>query len=127
MEGNSLLALGSRFSIIGILATVTYFIIANALILTTSLSPVWASVIAYVAGMLVSFSGQGRFTFRVKDRTSSHIIRYIVLSIVGVAISYWSVEYVVGTLGIAAFWGTLITALAIPLLSFLAMKFWVFD
>ena len=120
----SFLALLSRFGIIGVAATLTYLVVANVLI-AAGIVAVYASVLAYLAGMVVSFLGQSKFTFRVGKAERHHFVRFVILSTIGLAVSYGAVRGA-STIGLPAFVGTLATAILIPLLSFVVMKLWVF-
>jgi putative flippase GtrA len=115
----------SRFSLVGAAATVTYFCVANLLMAITGMQAAHASVAAYLAGMVVSFIGQGRLTFMVRSHSWRQLGRFAALSAVGLAIGWLSVVGVMAA-GYEPFWATVITAISIPVLSFLAMKFWVF-
>lgn len=127
LQRGSIVATASRFSLVGALATATYLIVANALIVFTDMRAASASVIAYCVGMGVSFLGQSRFTFRVTRNTLGQAARFSVLSICGLVISYFSVGIADGKIGVHPFWGTLATAIFVPALSFVIMKFWVFE
>ena len=121
-----LLAHFSRFSVIGILATATYFAVANLLIISQIASPQQSSVFAYLAGMAVSFYGQGRFTFNTEKTNLTHLIRFIILSVCGLSISYINLYAAMNFWGGKPFWGVLLTTIEIPILSFFIMKNWVF-
>lgn len=114
----------SRFSATGLLATITYFVVAN-LAISAGIAAVTASIVGYLAGMVVSFLGQGGFTFRVKSRSTRHLVRFLVLSAIGLAISWGSIEAAFG-LGIDPRWGTIVTSVLVPVLNFIVMKNWVF-
>ncbi|MFN7180346.1 GtrA family protein [Hyphomonas sp.] len=116
----------SRFTVVGILATVTYFLVANALILLVQAEPRLASVSAYLAGMAVSFFGQSRFTFKIDSTRFGHVWRFVILSALGLSVSYFSVPLAQDVLGLHPSWATVITMVLVPLLSFILMKFWVF-
>jgi putative flippase GtrA len=117
----------SRFSVIGILATATYFMVANILIMSQVTSPQKSSVLAYLAGMIVSFFGQGQFTFNTGKTNFSQIIRFSILSICGLSISYGNLYIATNYLATNPFWAVLLTAIEIPVLSFFIMKNWVFS
>lgn len=119
-----MIAILSRFSAIGLLATVTYLVVAN-LAISAGIAAVTASIAGYLAGMVVSFFGQGGFTFQVKSRSTRHLMRFLVLSAVGIAISWGSIEAALG-LGIDPRWGTIVASLLVPILNFVVMKNWVF-
>lgn len=121
----SLWATLSRFSLVGIAATLTYFVVANLLMAATAMEPVFASVLAYLAGMAVSFTGQSRLTFTVKAHSWRHLAKFCVMSAAGLAISWLSVVAVQAA-GQEPFWATVLTSVAIPALSFVVMKLWVF-
>lgn len=124
LRRDSLIATISRFSIVGVGATLTYFVVANALILLARMEPVAASITAYLAGMLVSYLGQRRFTFGVRASWRQSV-RFAILSALGLAISWGSVAGAVA-LGWPPLWGTVVTSLLVPVLNFLVMKSWVF-
>lgn len=126
LRQDSLLALLSRFSLVGLAATATYLVVSNLLMLDASLNPAVASVSGYLAGMAVSFMGQSGFTFSVPQRTVGQLLRFCLLSVIGLAFSWWSMEFVVRGLGANPVWGTVITAVSIPILSFIIMRNWVF-
>jgi putative flippase GtrA len=120
----AILALLSRFGTVGIAATLLYLIVSNILIFLGA-EPIAASVVAYIAGMVVSFFGQSLFTFRVQGLKLHHGLRFFVLSAVGLLMSYGTV-YAAMANEIPPMVGTVATALLVPVISFLAMRFWVF-
>ncbi|WP_163266353.1 GtrA family protein [Chelativorans alearense] len=126
LRRDTLLALLSRFSLVGFAATATYLAVSNALMVSGMLEPVTASVLGYVAGMAVSFLGQSGFTFSVHQRTFSQLFRFTLLSVAGIAFSWWSVEFVVHEMRAHPVWGTVATSAFIPLLSFIVMRNWIF-
>ena len=115
-----------RFSTIGLAATIAYFLVANVLVLAKLFSPGTASLIAYVAGMAVSYFGQKLFTFRIQGRQNAMGVRFVILSMFGLAISYGLVQFAVNILHLQAFWGILATCIFIPIFNFVLMKLWVF-
>lgn len=115
----------SRFSLVGVAATLTYLVVANMLMAFDVFRAEVASVVAYLTGMVVSFSGQSRLTFLVHTPSWGHFARFCVISAAGLLISWISVVAIEAS-GFAAFWATLITSVAIPALSFITMKLWVF-
>lgn len=116
----------SRFSLVGLAATAVYFVAANLLMRFGSLAPEVASVIAYLVGMFVSFVGQSRFTFEIPRSTAGQAMRFAVLSVIGLGVSFYSVRLAAGYFGVAPFWGTVATSIFIPAFSFFVMKLWVF-
>jgi putative flippase GtrA len=126
LRDRSLPAVLSRFSLVGVAATVVYLVVSNLVISLDVVAPSVGSVVGYVAGIAVSFLGQSRMTFRVERNTWGQAVRFIVLSAVGLLFSYLSVEFAQSYFKVHPFWGTVATCLFIPLFSFVVMKFWVF-
>lgn len=127
MSGEHLLARLSRFSLVGVLATLTYFVLANGFIWLNVMPPAVASVVAYLMAIPVSFFGQSRFTFRVASNTYGQFIRFCALNGCGLLISFGSVQITIDVFGAEPFWGTVVASVAVPLLSYFVMKFWVFN
>lgn len=123
---NSLLGCLLRFCTVGTLATAVYFVLANLFIQLNIASVETCSVLAYMVGIVVSYIGQSGYTFRVEVKNRGQILRFSVLSAIGVCISYLSVVIAVNIYNVDAVWGTLVTSVSIPLLSFIMMKLWVF-
>ena len=126
LTGSSLLALLSRFTAVGIIATCTYLAVTNALLVIGSVSPGAASVAGYLAGMLISFFGQARFTFLVQRHTAGQAMRYVAASLCGLIVSYLAMHLAVFDFGLPAFVGTILVAILVPLINLLLMKWWVF-
>ena len=124
IRSNLLMATLSRFSTVGILATATYFFAANVAI-SAGINAVASSVVGYLAGMVVSFLGQGGFTFGVREPSVRHVVRFSILSAVGLVISWVSIEAAF-VFGVDPRWGILATSLSVPVLNFIVMKNWVF-
>lgn len=120
-----LLAQISRFTLVGLAATLIYLIVANLVIWADLIPPTWASVLAYLAGMVVSFNGQSRFTFRVKNHRPEHLARFTFLSVLGLGLSFGLVHLATNQ-GLAPVFATFGTAIAVPVISYVVMRLWVF-
>jgi len=77
-----------RFSMVGVLATVTYFVVSNFLIYLELLDFKPCSVLAYLAGMIVSHLGQKLFSFRMSGKIYTSMAKFCLLSLIGLSISY---------------------------------------
>ena len=75
--------------------------------------------------MMVSYLGHALWSFEASNEISSQL-KYLVLSVIALAtimlISYWVTES-----GIPGSFGILITAVVIPIISFVVQKLWVFQ
>lgn len=116
----------ARFSFVGGAATLTYFVAANLLMITTSLPFGLSSVLGYCCGMAVSFFGHRIYTFRADADASRQFVRFLILSVGGLLISYGSVWFTVDVLKARPFWSTVMTVALVPLMTFIVMKFWIF-
>jgi putative flippase GtrA len=115
-----------RFSSVGLLATFVYLVVSNGLIVASLARPAWASLFGYLGGMIFSFLGQSQFTFRTSRVTSAQIVRFGILSVVGILISYGGIHVLVNYSMIQTVPATIIVAALIALCSFVIMNVWVF-
>jgi putative flippase GtrA len=125
-RSRSVLTVLSRFSLVGVLATLMYAAVANALIYSTTISPPRASLLAYLAGAVVSFFGQRSLTFNRTSDFRRHLFRYLILLVAGSTFCYLAVWFCTVQLALTASIATLLTAIAYPVLSFAIMSLWVF-
>ncbi len=123
--GGGLLEKLIRFGSVGIVATGVYFVSISIFVLLLNWPPEIASVVAYGVGTVLSFGGQSELTFRTRP-TAGHFTRFLIVSISGLLVSYYSVRFAVEVLSISYAWGALVTCLIVPLLSFMLMNGWVF-
>lgn len=124
MLSRSIVPMLARFVLVGLASTFVYLVLANLMMLY-GVPPARASAFAYLAGMIVSFFGQGRLTFSVARATSRQFARFSLMSIVGLMISVISVT-AASRLDLSPAWGTIFAAVAVPVVSFITMMFWVF-
>lgn len=126
LKAPGFLVLLSRFSVVGLLSTLTYFVVANIGLVVVTLDAAVISLFAYCTGMIVSFLGHKFVTFRVPEKTGRHFVRFLIMSAGGIAISFGGMWLVADILRAPPFWGTLLVAVMVPAFSFVVMKFWVF-
>jgi putative flippase GtrA len=115
-----------RFSLVGIIATFIYFISANLLIYTNIVSPIIASSIAFIITMPISFLGHRNFTFQAGQNNISYLKRYLCYAIIGFACSNLIIFLTTLTSLINAYIGVAMVTLVLPIINFLALKFFVF-
>lgn len=119
-------SLFTKFATVGAFATLTYLILANAMMKFTDLADEWASVIAYLGGMIVSYFGQSKLTFGVRSAQLAQIGKFIVMSVIGLSISFGVVQFASQAHPGSSHYATLAVAIAVPAMSFIVMKIWVF-
>lgn len=115
-----------RFGISGLSSTVVYFVLTIALVQLAGLDPITASVVGYAISLLFSYLLQSRFTFRVSSDTRAQILRFTVTSLFGFAVSYGSMRYFTGMLGLPYLVGAIVVCLVLPVANYVIFKRWVF-
>jgi len=91
------------------------------------MGPSQSSVLAYFVGMIVSFIGQKVYTFEISKTHYRQLLRFSVLSVIGLSVAHWNLYVVTEILSVAPMWGIAITSILIPILNFVIMKTWVFE
>lgn len=115
----------ARFAVVGVAATLTHVCVALMVTAMTGLPPLLANLAGFSVAVLVSFWGHLRVTFRVPDPQPQHLVRFIILSLVSLAVSSMITAICTragGGMGLAMGLVTLI----VPGASFLAARLWAF-
>lgn len=121
-----LLARVIRFGAAGMIATLCYFLLANALVWGSILSPLPASLAAYLISLVVSYLLQSRFTFGLRKDSMEQMTRFFITSIIGLCLC-WMITYVTAhVLGWPYFAGTLLICILIPVINYSLFQGWVF-
>lgn len=116
----------STFASVGLVSTFTYFVIANVLIIREIATPQICSVLAYLLSMVISYLGQKHLTFKAKEKNNGEKLRFSILSVAGIFISYFNLRLTDKMLAIDHIWGVIITCIEVPIMSYIVMKKWVF-
>jgi len=115
----------TRFAVVGAAATLIHVVVALLVTSAFALAPLVANLAGFSVAVAVSFWGHLRVTFRVEKPQRQHLYRFIVLSLVSLAVSslitatwtYWG-----GSMIVAMSFVTLI----VPSMSFVAARLWAF-
>jgi putative flippase GtrA len=122
----ALLARVIRFGAAGVIATLCYLVLANALVWGSILSPLSASLAAYLISLMVSYLLQSRFTFGLRKDSMEQVTRFSITSIIGLCLC-WVITYVTShVLGWPYFAGTLLICILIPVINYSLFQGWVF-
>jgi putative flippase GtrA len=116
-----------RFAISGGLATLTHITVFVALVEWLQLRPLYASVPAFLAAVVVSYTLNYRWTFRADGPHQVLFPRFVLVALAGLVLNLL-ITYLVVDLG--HFWyGYALVAiiLIIPVTTFLLSRFWVFQ
>ena len=95
------------------------------MVLATPIQATTASIVAYCCGIPVSFLGQSRFTFRVGQTRAAHLLRFALVTVLGLSISYLSIV-LASSLSLHPIAGVVCGTILVPIMSFIVMNSWVF-
>jgi len=114
-----------RFVAMGLVSTLAYFVAALAL-LRYDVAPTRASLLAMLVGLAASFVVQSRVTFRREKFQVSDAIRFGTLGAVDLVLAHYAVVVVHQELGRPPWQAAVVVSVAVPLVNFTVMNFWVF-
>jgi len=115
-----------KFLVVGGGSTLLYAAIANGLVYMGGLRAVQASVIAYLAGMVFSYFGHKHVTFHSNGSHGSELPRFIATNALGYAIAYFAPVVLTEHMGFAPAWAFLFVIVAVPVINFCLLTFFVF-
>lgn len=116
-----------RFGAVGGLATLTHVGVAIAAEAGLALSPQSANLAGYLVAVVVSYTGHALVTFKAPVQSAARFMRFILVSLLGLATSSTTVWVATGVLGLAFPVAMLCVAVAVPVVTYIGMRFWVFD
>ena len=85
-----------------------------------------STIYAYLLTVPVNFLLQRIFTFRSRQSFIREIPRYLFVHGIGLLTAYVATRIVVDLMGAHYYWGIATTMIAIPVIGFICMNFWVF-
>jgi putative flippase GtrA len=115
-----------RFGLTGLTTTHVYFFLTNAFVLLLGMPPAVASVCAYLLSIGISYLLQSRFTFRVNSDSVDQVVRFVVTSLAGLAVSWGVMAFTLVVLEWPYLSGALLVCVLIPAINFLVFRGWVF-
>ncbi len=90
------------------------------------IGPQMANLAGYAVAVLVSYTGHALVTFNAPVQSASRFLRFILVSLMGLATSSATVWIVSGVLGQSFPVAMLCVAVAVPVVTYLGMRLWVF-
>lgn len=115
-----------RFAVVGGSATFAHVGIALIFRSTLQLSDLLANLAGFCAALAISYVGHARFTFGV-DMRAAQVPHFVAAALIGLVTSsgvVWLVDIGLG-------WGfpvaMALVAVTVPMVSYLLLRFWVFD
>lgn len=122
-----MLAQLGRFGIVGILATILHLLAAYLANQIFELPPQLANFIGFLVAFFFSFIGHLRFTFSASGATSFYFPRFIGLSCMTLLLSSLIVYVTDEHLNWPFLASIVAVGFAVPLISFVVSKYWVFN
>lgn len=114
----------ARFGIVGVAATMVYFVIGFALE-RMGVLVLFGNAIAYVLGFIVSYFGHKLWSFRSSARHATSLPRFIIVWFAGLALNtliIWSCM----RLGLAYMIAMGVAIVLVPVFTYCMQKLWVF-
>jgi putative flippase GtrA len=116
-----------RFGGVGLLATLCHVLVALAVERVAAAPPQGANLAGFAAGVLVSYAGHARVTFGAPIQSAPRFLRFILTSLLGLVISSTTVWVASTILDLGFPVAMLCVAILVPMVTYLGMRFWVFD
>jgi putative flippase GtrA len=115
-----------RFAGVGGLATVLHVAVALLVQHALPVSAQAANFAGFCAAVTLSYFGHARFTFQVGAQSGGQFLRFVATSLLGLATSSSTVWLITTKLGFSFWVAMVVVAAAVPLMTYIAMRYWVF-
>jgi len=115
-----------RYCVVGVIGTIVHFATTIALVEIGRLDPVVASVIGFVAALLVSFVLNRQWTFASQAAVSTSLARYVAVSVFGFLLNIAIMAAVTKWLNLSYLIGLALVVLIIPAVNFTLNARWTF-
>ena len=113
----------ARFGGVGGLATLVHLSIAGVMFLIwPTVSPFLANLVAFLVAFQVSFWGHRHFTFR----RDGHMHRFFLLALGGFALNNGVLATLLAMSSLNGFIAIVVATFTVPMLVYLAARFWAF-
>jgi putative flippase GtrA len=115
-----------RFSLVGICATFVYILVSILANEIFRITPVLASILAQIAGFVVSYFGHSVYSFQVKADHRLFLRRFALITSLTFVLST-SATWLIADVGrFSPRVAIAVVAVLIPFVSYLCNRFWVF-
>lgn len=116
----------SRFSVVGVAATLCHMLIVWTLI-TMGISTLLANVLAFLSAFAVSFGGHYWWTFRVPGNPKRAATRFLIISSAAFAANNMLLVILLRVSWFSPVVSAVIAAMVIPVLTFMLSRLWAFQ
>ncbi|WP_449619680.1 GtrA family protein [Robertmurraya sp. Marseille-Q9965] len=114
-----------KYSLVGCISTLIYFIAVFILVEIFGNEPVLASAVSFVIMTVISFFLNKRFTFG-SDFSYDKLLRFLVVSAIGFTLNFVIMYLIVNVFSLHYVIGELTTTLVIPIINFFLNNYWTF-
>ena len=118
--------LGARFGVVGVLATMTHFVVLAIMLSLAHTGPVSSNVVAYFLALGVSFIGHHFWTFRSSGAFLPTFLRFFGASGCAFLISSLLLVFLIRIVKVSDPIAAFMSAAVIPLITYSASRLWVF-
>lgn len=115
-----------RFLVTGVGATLLYAFLAEVFSAALPMNPALGSVLAYALAAIFSYAGHKYFTFASGGAHRFEVPRFLILTLVGLAISFALPAVLSGWLGLPMRIPVGLTCILVPLVNYIVLRHWVF-
>ncbi|MDV6319650.1 GtrA family protein [Chromohalobacter sp. HP20-39] len=113
----------ARFGLVGGIATAVHLLVAGVLLgFWSEMSEFAANLMAFLAAFQVSLIGHRRITFRRRGRAR----RFFLVAALGFALNNGVLAALLAVTPLSGFLAVAIATLMVPVLTYLASRFWAF-
>jgi putative flippase GtrA len=115
-----------RFAVVGAIATAIHAAVFAALIETTRIDPVAATVVAFAAAFVAGFVLNRRWTFGSRAAPAAQLPRYLASQLAGLALSAAIMHVAVHLQRWSPYAGLALSIALVPPVTFALSRWWVF-
>ncbi|MBQ0799670.1 MAG: GtrA family protein [Porticoccaceae bacterium] len=115
-----------RFAVVGISATAVHLGVALCLNMAIGISALVSNIIAFCCALLVSYFGNLKWVFRVKEQNKFRAGKFLITALSGFFLNNTILVLLITQGLMADALAIVVSVFCVPLITFVAFKFWVF-
>jgi putative flippase GtrA len=115
-----------RYSLVGAVGTAAQYVLLVVLVQAAAVDPVLASTAGAVAGAIVNYALNHRYTFESRRRHHESLPRFMAIAAAGMAVNAALLAALVNGLGVHYLAAQVVATLAVLGITYLANRAWTF-
>lgn len=116
-----------RFGFVGIAATAVHILTVYFILSKTTLPTLLANGLAFLVAFSFSFTGNYIWTFKSPSSPQKAMFRFLAISIFAFIANTFILAVLLNANWLLPFYATMVSAMVVPLITFLASRFWGFN